>query len=180
MNQLLLSPSQRLGDFRCFCSYTSGIDLLLLKSLLGLLSTLLGLLNLLLAEEEKSLDLLGQSVLLGFALRNALATNEGGDNAGSDNKGEDEAVHAVPVRSKSAAGSTGIVVVQEGEGEELGDEGVLDGEQQGGPSDSRGDAASGISAEAMSTTIPSPLKTPVDGAKEGQDLLLDVRAFHRT
>lgn len=162
----------------CFCSYTQLLDRLLLKSLLGLLSTLLGLLNLLLAEEEKSLDLLGQGVLLGPALGNLLAANEGGDNAGTDNKGQDETVHAVPVRSKSFAGSAGIVVVQESESEELGDKGVLNGEQQGGPSDSRGNAASGISAEAVGATISSPLKTPVDGTEEGQDLLLDVRASH--
>lgn len=102
---------------------------------------------------------------------NALAANEGGDNAGTDNKGQDEAVHAVPVGSKSFAGSTGVVVVQEGESEELGDKGVLNGEQQGGPSHGRGDAASGISAEAVSATISSPLETPVDGTEEGQDLL---------
>jgi hypothetical protein len=55
---------------------------------------------------------------------------------------------------------------------------VLNGEQQGGPSYSRGNAASGISAEAMSATVSSPLETPVDGTEEGQDLLLDVRASY--
>ena len=89
-------------------------------------------------------------MLLRLGLGNALAANEGGDDAGTDDKGQDEAVHAVPVRSKSSAGSTGVVVVQEGEGEELGDKSVLNGEpRQGRPSYSRGNAASGISAEAM-------------------------------
>lgn len=109
-------------------------------------------------------------MLLSVALGNALAANEGGNNAGTDNERQDEAVHAVPVRSKSSAGSTGVIVVQESEGEELGDKGVLNGEQQGGPGDSRRDDASGISAEAVSTTISSPLKTPVNGTEEGQDL----------
>ena len=143
---------------------------LLLKSLPGLLVTLLGLFNFLLTEEEKSLDLLGQSVLLGVALGNALAANEGGDNTGTNNKGQDEAVHAVPVGGKSSAGCTGIVVVQEGKSEELGDKGMLNGEQQCGPSDSRSDDTGSITAEAVSATIASPLETPVNGAEERQNL----------
>jgi hypothetical protein len=129
----------------------------LLKISLRLCGAGLGLLDFLLAEEEKSLNLIGQGVLLALALGDTLAANEGGNNAGTDNEGQHESVHAVPVRSKATAGGTSVVVVQEGESKELCDESVLNGEQERGPCDSRRNASGSISPESVLSTVSSPL-----------------------
>jgi hypothetical protein len=74
------------------------------------------------------------------------------------------------VRSTAGGGSASIVVVQESEGQELADQGVLHGEQQGGPGNGRGNDTGGVTAVAELTTVTSPLETPVDGTEEGEDL----------
>lgn len=50
------------------------------------------------------------------------------------------------------------------------DQSVLDGEHDGGPTDSRGDDTDGVTGVALVATISSPFETPVDGTEEGEDL----------
>lgn len=88
----------------------------------------IGLLLLLLLKEDQSVDLVLDGVLRDDSLLDLLTADEGGDNAGTDNEGQDEAVHAIPVGSTADSGGTGVVVVQEGEGKELADQSVLNGE----------------------------------------------------
>lgn len=109
-------------------------------------------------------------MLRGDILRDAFAANQAGNNAGSDDEGQNEAVHAVPVRSPAAGSNAGVVVVHEGEGQELADQGVLDGEQKSGPGDSRSDDTDRVALVALLTAVAGPFKTPVDGTEEGQDL----------
>lgn len=130
----------------------------------------LSLLLLLLLQEEQSLDLVTDGVLGGDGLLDLLPADQGGDDGGTDNEGQDEAVHAVPVGGTASGGSAGVVVVQEGEGKELGDQGVLSGEQQSRPGHGRGDHTGGVAAVAELAAVASPLKTPVDGTEEGEDL----------
>lgn len=92
------------------------MHLLRLLFLSGSLEGSSGLLLLLLLEEEKGVDLIGDVVATGDDTRDLLTANEGGNDASTDNKGQDEAVHAVPVRSKALDGSPGVVVVEESEG----------------------------------------------------------------
>ena len=99
-----------------------------------------------------------------------LTADQAGNNAGTDDEGEDEAVHAVPGGGATVGGSTGVVVVQEGEGKELGDQGILNGEQQGGPGDGRGDNTGSVALVAVLAAVAGPLETPVDGTEEGEDL----------
>ena len=101
-----------------------------------------------------------------------LTADQAGNNAGTDDEGEDEAVHAVP--GGGAAGSSGasVVVVQEGEGKELRDQGILNGEQQGRPGNGRGDNTGSVALVAVLAAVAGPLETPVDGTEEGEDLLL--------
>lgn len=157
------------GAIICSKKASKKKHLLLILTGLGLLASL-GLLLLLLLEEDQSVDLVLDGVLGDNALLDLLTANQGGDDAGTDDEGQHEAVHAVPVRSTAGSGSASIVVVQEGEGQELADQGVLHGEQQSGPGNGRGNDTGGVTAVAELTTVASPLKTPVDGTEEGEDL----------
>lgn len=72
--------------------------------------------------------------------------------------------------STADGSSAGVVVVQEGESQELADQGVLDGEQQSRPGNGGGNDTGSVAAVAELTTVASPLETPVDSTKEGEDL----------
>lgn len=152
------------------------IELLTLSkgNLVGLLdlatATSVSFLLLLLLEEDQSVDLVLDGVLRDQGLLDLLTADQGGNNAGTDNEGQDEAVHAVPVGSTAGSGGTGVVVVQEGEGEELADQSVLNGEQQSRPGHSGGDDTGSVAAVAELAAVASPLETPVDGTEEGEDL----------
>jgi len=147
---------------------TRSIDLLGILNL-GLAAGL-GLLLLLLLQEEKSLDLVGDGVLSNNGLLDLLTADQGGNNGSTDNEGQDETVHAVPVGSTAGGSSTSVVVVKEGEGEELGDQSILSREKQSRPSHGRGDHTGSVTAVAELAAVASPLKTPVDSTEEGEDL----------
>jgi hypothetical protein len=74
------------------------------------------------------------------------------------------------VGGTTSSGSASIVVVKEGEGQELADQSVLHGEQQGGPGDGGGNDTGSVAAVTELAAVASPLKTPVDGTEEGEDL----------
>jgi hypothetical protein len=74
------------------------------------------------------------------------------------------------VGGTTSSGSASIVVVKEGEGQELADQSVLHGEQQSGPGDGRSNDTGSVAAVAELAAVTSPLKTPVDGTEEGEDL----------
>lgn len=143
-------------------------------NLLGLLdlttAASIGLLLLLLLQEDQSVDLVRDGVLGGDNLLDLLVADQGSDNGGTDDEGQHETVHAVPVGGTAGGGGAGVVVVQEGEGQELGDQSVLDGEEQSRPGHSGGDHTGGVTAVAELAAVASPLKTPVDGTEEGEDL----------
>lgn len=114
----------------------------------------------------------------GNETRNLLAANQGGDDAGTHNKGQDKAVHAVPIRSSSLDGGPGIVVVEESKGKELGDKGVLNGEQKSRPGNGGSNDTGSVAPVAEAAAVASPLKTPVDSSKEGKDLLNESTLLH--
>lgn len=99
-----------------------------------------------------------------------LTTDQAGDNAGAHHEGQHKAVHSVPVGSPAGRSGARIVVVEEGEGKELADQGIFDWEQQGGPGDGRSDHTRGVAAVAELASISGPFKTPVDSSEEGEDL----------
>ena len=72
--------------------------------------------------------------------------------------------------STADSGGAGVVVVQEGEGEELADQSVLNGEQQSRPGDGGGNDTGGVTLVAELASVAGPLETPVDGTEEGEDL----------
>lgn len=145
---------------------------LLLLLLLAQLSPAasISLLLFLLLQEHQSIDLVGDAVLRADRVLDLLAANQSGDNAGSDNERQNESVHAVPVGSAPGGCGPGIVVVQEGEGKELADQRILGGEEQSRPSDSGGNNTGDVAAPAELAAVTGPLKTPVDGTEEGEDL----------
>lgn len=145
------------------------LNLLLLLAQLGPAAGI-GLLLLLLLQEHQSVDLVADGVLRADGLLDLLAADEGGDNAGTDDEGQHEAVHAVPVRSTAGGGGTSVGVVQEGEGEELADQRVLDGEEQSRPGHGGCNNTGDVAAVAVLAAVASPLETPVDGTEEGEDL----------
>lgn len=112
-------------------------------------------------------------MLGGKGLLDLLTADQGSHDGGTDDEGQHETVHAVPVRSTASGGSTGIVVVQEGESEELADQSVLDGEQQSRPGHSGGDHTGSVTAVTELAAVSSPLKTPVDGTEERKDLTIN-------
>lgn len=146
-------------------------------NLLGILNLAatasLSLLLLLLLQEDQSIDLVLDAVLRGNGLLDLLTADQGSHDGGTDDEGQHETVHAVPVRSAASGSSTGIVVVQEGESEELADQGVLDGEHQSRPGHSGCDHTGGVAAVTELAAVASPLKTPVDGTEERKDLTVN-------
>lgn len=144
----------------------------LLFFLLAQLSPAAGisLLLLLLLQEDQSVDLVGDAVLRADRVLDLLAADQSGDDAGADNEGQHEAVHAVPVGSAASGSGAGIVVVEEGEGEELADQSILGGEEQSRPGHCWGNDTGDVAAPAELAAVTGPLKTPVNGTKEGEDL----------
>lgn len=152
-----------------------GRSLLLLRLGLGLLAELgtaagFGLLLLLLLQELQGIDLVADRVLRADGVGDLLTADQAGDNAGAHHEGQDEPVHAVPVGSPAGRSGTRIIVVEEGEGKELADQGILDGEQQGRPGNGRGHHTSGVAAVAVLAAVSGPFKAPVDGSEEREDL----------
>lgn len=98
------------------------------------------------------------------------AADQRGDNAGAGDEGQDETVHCVPGWGPAALGGARISVVEEVEGQELRDECGLGREQDGRPGNGGSDDTDGVAAIALSATVSCPFETPVDGAKERNDL----------
>lgn len=132
----------------------------------------LELLLLLLLQEQKSADLVGDAVLRGDGVGNLLTADQGGHDAGTDDEGQDKAVHAVPGGSAAEGSGASVVVVEEGESEELADQSILGGEEQSRPGNGRGDNTGRITLVAVFSAVSGPLKTPVDGTEEREDLLM--------
>lgn len=102
--------------------------------------------------------------------RQLLAAHETQHDAGAHDEGQDEAVHGVPRRRPSLGSRPGIVIVQEGECQELADQGVLRCHEQCWPGDGGSNDASGIASVSDFSAVPGPFHAPVDGTQEGQDL----------
>jgi len=98
------------------------------------------------------------------------STDQGHDNAGAHNECQDEAIDSVPWRSPAPLGGATVCVVEEVEGDELGDQSVFNGEEDGGPCDCGGPDTNSITLVALVSTVTSELQTPVNGAEEGDDL----------
>lgn len=98
------------------------------------------------------------------------SSNQTDDDTGANNESQDEAVLAVPWRSPAAVCGGAVDGVQAVEGEELRDQGVLDREHNGGPSDSGSNDTDGVALVALVATVAGPFETPVDGTEEGDDL----------
>lgn len=52
----------------------------------------------------------------------------------------------------------------------MGDEGVLDREEHGGPGEGGGNETGSVAWIALDAAILSPFKAPMDGTEEGDDL----------
>lgn len=130
----------------------------------------IGLFLLLLLQEQQSIDLVGDRVLGADGVGDLLTADQAGHNAGTDNKGQHKPVHSVPVRGTATGGGPRIIVVEEGEGAELADQGVLDRQEQSRPRDGGCDHTGGVAAVSVLAAVSSPFKTPVDGSEEGEDL----------
>lgn len=166
-------------DVRLFLLQFSGLAgvvgflLLVLGLVLG--NALVPLLSLLLLRLRslrlsQCLDPVCWSGKFAHSVRDLSSAYERKDNGCSDNECEDETVHTVPGRSPATLGGTAIGIVEEVEGQELGDEGVFDGQENCRPCDSSCHNSNGISWVALGATETSPLKTPVDSTEEGNDL----------
>lgn len=105
------------------------------------------------------------------AIRDLSTPDQGDDNAAADDEREHEAVDAVPLRRPAAGLGAHVGVVEEVEGEELRNERVFDGEEEGGPGYGRAEYADGVAWVALFAAVFSPFETPVDCSKEGEDLV---------
>jgi hypothetical protein len=107
-----------------------------------------------------------------------LATaNQRGNNGATNNEGEDETVDTVPRRGETLLSGARIGVVHEVEDQELRDKGGLDRHEDGGRSSRSSEDTNLVALVALLTAEASELKTPVDGAGEGDDLR-DMSAFN--
>ena len=132
--------------------------------MLPLLTLFLGLL--LLLDLLQGVDTICQSVGGVEVVGDLLATNQAEDNASTDDEGEDEAVHGVPRRSPAFNSGASVGVVEEGECQELRDQGIFDGKEKGWPRNGGCDHTDRVPAVASASAIFGPLKTPVDGTEE--------------
>jgi hypothetical protein len=98
------------------------------------------------------------------------STDQRNDNAGAYNECQDEAVDSVPRRGPASLGGTTVCIVEEVEGDELGNQSVFNRKEDCGPCDRGGPDTDSITLVAVLSTVPSKLQTPVNGAKEGDDL----------
>jgi len=92
------------------------------------------------------------------------------DDAATDDEGEDKTVDRVPGWGPTTPGSSAVGVVKEVESQELSDQRIFDGKQKGRPSDSRGDDTNCVTLVALSTSVSSPFKAPMDRAEERDNL----------
>ena len=88
----------------------------------------------------------------------------------ADHKRQNEPVGSVPWRCPAHTRGARVDGIEDVEGEELGDERVLDGEEDGGPGDGGRDHPDGVAFVAAVAAVLGPLEAPVDGAEEGEDL----------
>lgn len=139
-------------------------SLSLLGQVLPLLTLFLSLL--LLLDLLQGVNTLSKAVRGVEVVRDLLTTDQAQDDAAADDEGQDEAVHGVPGWSVALDGGAGVGVVEVGEGEELTDQSVFDGEEEGGPCYGWCDYADGVAAVAGSAAVFGPFETPVDGAEE--------------
>lgn len=105
------------------------------------------------------------------AIRNLAPSDQTNNNRGADNERQHKAINAVPGRSPAAGFGAHVGVVEEVEGEELGNEGVFDGHEDGGPGYGGADYADHVAGVALCAAVLGPFEAPVDGAEEGEDLL---------
>ena len=159
-------------------SVTSGFLLLVVVVVLSLvlgddLGASCGLLFLQLLDLRvpESLDSIGWAWQLANSVGDLASANKRNDNCAADNKGQNKSVDTVPGWGPTTLASAAVGVVEEVEGKELGDEGVFNGQEKGRPGNSGGNDTNGIASVPVSTTKCGPLKTPMDGAKERDDLL---------
>lgn len=111
------------------------------------------------------------------AVRDFTATDKRNDNGGANNKGEDESVDTVPFGCPASSGRATVGIVEEVKGEELCDQSVFNGHEDGWPSDCRGNNADGVSGISLASAIVGKFKAPVNGTEEGNDLAEMVRVF---
>lgn len=119
------------------------------------------------------LDTVGWTWKASNAVGDLTTSNEGQDDGCADNKGESETVDAIPRWCPASSASARVLVVHVVEDEELGDQGVFDREEDGGPGESSADDTDGVAGPPCLTTELGPFEAPVDGSEEGDDL--DVR-----
>lgn len=77
------------------------------------------------------------------------ATDQCEYNGSTNDSGQDEAIDAVPAGCPASPCSANVDVVEAYEAQELGDEGALDGHQDGGPGDGGSDDTDGIALVAL-------------------------------
>jgi hypothetical protein len=142
--------------------------LLLAQNCIAFSSILVG--QLLCLSVAKCADSIGGTRQLVDAVCDLASTDQGNDNAGADNECQDEAVDSVPWRGPASLGGATVCIVKEVEGDELGNQSVFNREEDCGPCDCGGPDADGITLVAMGSTVTSKLQTPVNSAKEGDDL----------
>jgi hypothetical protein len=104
------------------------------------------------------------------AVGDLASTDQRHDDAGAHNERQDEAVDSIPRRSPASLGGATVCVVEEVEGDELGNQSVFNREEDCGPCNCGGPDADSITLVAMGAAVTSKLQTPVDSAKEGDDL----------
>ena len=85
--------------------------------------------------------------------------------------GQHEAIYAVPGRRPAAGGGPRVGGVEHREGEELADQGPLNGQEQRGPGQYGGEEADGVAevGAGLGGGLLGPLEAPVDGAQEGDE-----------
>lgn len=93
------------------------------------------------------------------------------DNTGSNHRSQHESVGAVPRRSPAASGRGAVDCVKEIECEELSDQSIFDWEEDGWPCHGGSNDTNGVSWVTTASAISCPFKTPVDSAKERQNLV---------
>jgi hypothetical protein len=142
--------------------------LLLAQNRIALSSILVG--ELLCLSVAKCADSIGGTRQLVDAVGNLASTDQGNDNAGADNECQNEAVDSVPRRGPASLGGATVCIVEEVEGDELSNQSVFNRKEDCGPCDCGGPDTDGITLVAMGSTVASKLQTPVNSAKEGDDL----------
>lgn len=144
------------------------IIILLAQSLVAFGILLFG--ELLCLSITKCADSIGGTRQLVDAVCDLTSTDQRHNNAGAHNECQDEAVNSVPWRRPASLGGATVCVVEEVEGDELGDQSVFNREEDGGPCDCGGPNTDSITLVALSSTVTSELQTPVNSAEEGDDL----------